>query len=51
MEDGDLADVVRSWAEGKGGGSGECWVLLIEEKMADKVVEILLTNVFSKCLE
>ena len=49
MEHRDLCDVVGSWAERKGGSSGECWVLFVKEKAPDEIIEVHLTNVFSEC--
>lgn len=51
MEDGDLRGVVCGGAEMKGQNSSECWVLFVEEEIANEVVEVHLTDVFSECLE
>jgi len=51
MENTDLLDIFRGWAEVKRRGSGKRWVLLIEEKSSNKVIKVDLTDVFSQCLE
>ena len=47
----DFCHVARAWALGKGRGAIECWVLIIKEKLPDKVIEVDLANVLPKCLE
>jgi len=51
VEDGNLLDIFRGWAEGKRRGSSESWVLLVEEKLLDKVIKIYLADVFPEHLE
>ena len=51
MENRDIRDLFCGWAEGKGRGSRKRWVLLIEEEMSNKIIEVNLTDVFSKCFK
>ena len=51
MENRDIRDLFCGWAEGKGRGSRKHWVLLIEEEMSNKIIEVNLTDVFSKCFK
>ena len=51
MEDRNVLGVFRSRAAGKRRRSSKCWLLLVKEKLPDKVIEVYLTNVCTKCLE
>ena len=51
VENRNHLDVFGGWAEMEGRGSNEIWMLLIKEKCSDQVVEVYLTDMFSKCSE
>ena len=51
VEDGDLRNVVRGWAEREGRESDKFRALFVEEKMSNQVFEVHLANVCPKRLE
>ena len=51
MENGNIFDVFCGRAEREERGSGERWVLLIEEEASDNIIKIYLTDVFPEYLE
>lgn len=51
MENRDILDVLRGWAERDVGCPDESWVLLIKEKRPDKVIEVHSTDVLPECSE
>jgi hypothetical protein len=48
VENKDLLNVLCGRAEREGGGFGGSWVLLVKEKLSDKVIEVRLTDVLPK---
>lgn len=51
MEDRYVRNVGGGWTKRKGRGSGECWVLFVEEEKANEVIKVYLTDVLAECLE
>jgi hypothetical protein len=51
VENGDLLNVFCGRTGREGRSSNERWVLLVEKKDPDEIIEVELTNVFPECLE